>query len=288
MPFNKDFASKLDNGLFGALRLSGCFNEDCRALTASSKCSKCGIAVYCSRKCQVADWKDKHDPHKRICQVYCNNTNPKDWKGPKGQHFPVPVGLAAVGLLPVDDVWMAMKTRADLFFHEVNRLIKANGEGRGKNISLIVNVMYNLERPILQAGVNFYDPERTGLSNDIPGCFETAYYILFAPIGESGEHIRQRLHPSFGGCGEISKQMRLRAIKELKGFIQKVNEHGLHVDVVTYSRGLMWMSDDDFRHGAAKDIEEANSGKSIGWNANLEYAMKDSFHKASQAAFGCI
>ncbi len=184
-----------------------------------------------------------------------------------------------------------MKTRADLFFQEVNRLIKVNG-GRGKNISLIVNVMYNLERPLLQAAVNFLDPERTGSSNDIPGSFETAYYVLFAPIGESGEHIRQRLHPSLhpslGGCGDISKQMRRRAIEELKEFLQKVNKHGLYVDRATYSRGLMWMSDDEFRHGAVKDLQEANGGKSIRWTPNLEYAMADSSRAESHIAFGCF
>ncbi len=62
--------------------------------------------------------------------------------------------LAAVGLMPVEDAWMAMKTRADLFFREVNRVLEANDKGhRAKETSLIV-----LDRlSVLQGSVNFYD-----------------------------------------------------------------------------------------------------------------------------------
>ena len=243
---------------------------------------------YCSKKCQKADWNDREDPHKRICQVYCNNTNPKDWKGEKGQQFPVPVGLAAVGLMPLEYLWMTMRNRADLFFDEVSRVLEANHERHHeKKIGLIVNVMYNLSRPMLQGSVTFHDSDGSTLINGdtIPGGTETAYYILFEPIGEGSEDVRKRLHPTFGGSGDISEELRLRAVEILKAFIQKVNEYGLHINLLSYQRGLMWMSDDDFRNGAAKELEEANGGRRIRWTPDIGYAMEDSVLAASKAAF---
>jgi hypothetical protein len=247
------------------------------------------IFQYCSQKCQKADWKDEEQPHKHICQVYCNNTNPKDWKGAEGQHFPAPVGLTAIGIMLEDDLWVAMRNRADLFFEEVNLVLEANHESyREKKIGLIVNVMYNLDRPILQGSVTFHDSDGSTVicGRTIPGGTECAYYILFEPIGEGGEDVRKRLHPSFGGSGDISEDLRLRVVEELKVFFQKVNENGLHINLLTYQRGLMWMSDDDFRNGAAKELEEVNGGHKIGWTPHFGYAMEDSLLAASKAAFG--
>lgn len=189
-----------------------------------------------------------------------------------------------------DDLWMAMRNRADLFFHEVNRVLEANQnhEGHEKTIGLIVNVMYNLDRPILQGAVTFHNSDGSTVigGRTIPGGTECVYYIMFEAIGEGGEDLRKRLHPTSGGSGDIDKDLRLRVVEELKGFIQKVSEHGLYINLLTYQRGLMWMSDDNFRNGAAKELEEINGGNLIDWSPHLGYAMGDSMLAASTAAFG--
>mmetsp|Transcript_14833 Transcript_14833/g.30382 ORF Transcript_14833/g.30382 Transcript_14833/m.30382 type:complete len:283 (-) Transcript_14833:147-995(-) len=282
MPFNQEFSRPLDTMLIDAYKQTGCFNWHCRAPNPSKRCGKCGVAVYCSRTCQIADWKDKDDPHKHLCQLYCNNTNPKDWKGAKGQQFPVPVGLRGIGLMLEDDLWEAMKNRASLFFDEVHRVIEANHESyREKEIGLILNVMYNFDKPILQGAVTFHDSNGPTLN----GGTECVYYILFEPVGEGGEDVRRRIHPATGS-GDLSVELRRGAIEVLKEFIQKVNEHGLHINLLTYQRGLMWMSDDDFRNGAAKELEEANGGNRIEWTPDVGYAIEDSLLAASTAAFG--
>lgn len=184
-----------------------------------------------------------------------------------------------------------MRTRADLFFEEVKRVV-STGRELHRSIGLVVNVMYNLDFPILQGFVTFIDPTvPTVLPNgridpDSPGTHECVYYVLFTPIGEGGEDVRRRLHPSYGGSGEISKMMRKRVIKELKEFFHKVTAYGLHIHLITYSRGLMWMGNDDFRGDAAKELEEANGGNHIAWEPNLRVAMEDSHIAASKAAFG--
>lgn len=37
------------------------------------------------------------------------------------------------------------------------------------------------------------------------------------------------------------------------------------------------MSDDDFRNGGAKELEEANGGDRIGWMPDQGYAMQDAW-----------
>ena len=39
-----------------------------KAAVKLMKCSKCKTVSYCSRECQVADWKE----HKKVCNVACN------------------------------------------------------------------------------------------------------------------------------------------------------------------------------------------------------------------------
>ena len=40
----------------------------CRALTAS-RCTKCGRATYCSKKCQTDDWNKPGDGHRALCKT---------------------------------------------------------------------------------------------------------------------------------------------------------------------------------------------------------------------------
>ena len=58
------------------------------------------------------------------------------------------------------------------------------------------------------------------------------------------------------------------------------------MEQVFYQRGLMWMSDENFRQDGAKTLEKVNDGKTIDWNADMSYGMMDAMTQASKAAFG--
>lgn len=45
-----------------------CFSCGTKTAEKLSKCSKCGVAAYCSRECQVKDWKEGR--HKMACPSY--------------------------------------------------------------------------------------------------------------------------------------------------------------------------------------------------------------------------
>jgi MYND finger len=47
----------------------GCGKEASETPTNLSKCAKCHVAAYCSRDCQVKDWKEGR--HKLACPSYC-------------------------------------------------------------------------------------------------------------------------------------------------------------------------------------------------------------------------
>ena len=161
------------------------------------------------------------------------------------------MGLAAIGILDKDLLWDLMKVRADAFLEEVNRIYsigEANGKKVMKDVCLNVNVMYNLDRPILQASVRFSDPTATGKS---PFHKEAVHYILFVPVGEGGESVRRRLHPP-SGSGKITDEMRQTVVEELKEFICKINESGIPIGSINYSRGLMWMSEGTLRMAVQK------------------------------------
>jgi len=51
---------------YPALPLPGkCTREGCDNDALKSKCSRCHVAYYCSRECQVSDWKNSH---KHVCK----------------------------------------------------------------------------------------------------------------------------------------------------------------------------------------------------------------------------
>ncbi|PPR06589.1 hypothetical protein CVT24_001770 [Panaeolus cyanescens] len=47
------------------------------------KCAKCAAVAYCSKACQVKDWKDEWYPHKRVCPLVCQIIEARGgWKAP--------------------------------------------------------------------------------------------------------------------------------------------------------------------------------------------------------------
>jgi uncharacterized protein YjhX (UPF0386 family) len=62
------YAVVLDDGKELSLKVecvarAGCAAAGCASEEASSVCSRCQAVRYCSRECQLADWK----AHKRVC-----------------------------------------------------------------------------------------------------------------------------------------------------------------------------------------------------------------------------
>ena len=73
--FNKTFDLEFEEMVIDMYqRVLGCFR--CHNKSASQRCTKCLVAVYCNRGCQAADWKDKERPHKAVCKTYCDNRAP--------------------------------------------------------------------------------------------------------------------------------------------------------------------------------------------------------------------
>ena len=136
MPFNPKYAEKLEKEVIaGLVAQTGCFNWQCRKPDPTKRCSNCGVAIYCSKECQIQDWTEKAgtpkgggsggnkkkktmskknpNPHKLICKTYCANTNSEHWKGGIGQEFPPFIGLLSVGLVSESECFIQMKRRAD-------------------------------------------------------------------------------------------------------------------------------------------------------------------------------
>ena len=81
MPFNPKFAAEEEKSLIEKLRKSrGCFN--CGDKSASKVCIKCHVAVYCSRDCQIADWK------RGFAKYIATTLHPNVGEDRKGRSFP--------------------------------------------------------------------------------------------------------------------------------------------------------------------------------------------------------
>merc|ERR1712096_537006 len=65
--------------------------ERCQA-TATKRCSRCKAAWYCSRKCQVEDWKDGH----------ASSCKPQTSGGASGKDEAVPSGALPDAASPED------------------------------------------------------------------------------------------------------------------------------------------------------------------------------------------
>lgn len=98
--FNQNFAEERENYLLDLVRENrGCFNVNCCDRSASKRCSKCQVAVYCSRDCQREDWKRAH---KTACKLYCDNTATDTRPEGSGQKGAVAIGLFSIGLIDED------------------------------------------------------------------------------------------------------------------------------------------------------------------------------------------
>jgi len=271
MPFNHDFAAEDEKYLLDLVRRQrGCFNVKCRDPSASKRCVKCQVASYCSRECQLADWKDPVMPHKEVCKVYRGNVAPDVRAEGNGQRGAVAIGLLGAGIVSEDICRKAMMDRAGAFLDEAKRCLDAGLKDdkhgfRRATIALQAGVVFNLDRCRLQCAATLHDWE----AHDVV----SVNHVIFDAVDE-GEEARRRLHPPGYGAGDISAECRKRVVEKLEAFILKANQHGITVQGITYGRGLMWMSDEEFQKSEPKKrLEAANGGDLMMWIPDQGYAM---------------
>lgn len=288
MPFNQNFAQDDEESLIASIRKSrGCFNVKCRDSSATKRCTRCNIAVYCSKECQAADWNEESVPHKKVCKVYRDNVAPDTRPEGNGQRGAVAIGLLSVELIDEVQCRNAMRDRGEAFVKEAKRCtdiyLQNDKYGfRKATIGLAAAVVYNMGKPRLQCAVTVHDEEseigfRHGM---VP-----VNHIVFEAVGEGGEEVRKRLHPD-RGSGNISEECRGRVVEILTTFVAKAsNRFGLSIQSINYGRGLQWLSEEEYRH-EKKELEKANGGNLIIWMPDQCYAMDDAGEDSKRAMGG--
>jgi len=289
MPFNHNFADEDEEYLIGVVRKArGCFNVNCREPSATKRCAKCQVAVYCSKECQFNDWNDDNVPHKKVCKLYRDNTAADMRPEGNGQKGAVALGLLSVGLITEEVCTKAMKDRSDAFLAEAKRCLDIDLKNdeygfRKATIGLAAAVVCNLGKIRLQCAATVHDSEsEIGFGRGMV----TVNHIIFEEVGEGGdEDVRRRLHPP-SGAGDIPEQCRDVVVEKLKSFFRRANnKYGISIQSVNYGRGMSWMSDEDFRD-AKKELEGVNGGNMIIWIPDMAYAMEDAMRDATKTAFG--
>ena len=224
---------------------------NCRDPSATKRCTKCNMAVYCSKQCQLAEWKDGNPPHKKVCKVYRDNMAP-DANGQKGA---AAIGLLSIEMIDEEQCSKAMRDRADAFLKEAKRCIDIDLKNdkygfRKATIGLAAAVVYNMDKPRLQCAATVHDSEaEIGFGQGMV----TVNHIIFEIVGEGGEDVQRRLHP-VRGSGDISFECHESVVSKLKAFFAKAQKYGISIQSVNFGRGLMWMNegDDDKRAGSDK------------------------------------
>lgn len=303
--FDHDFAREEEDYLIGLVQENvGCFNSSCRARGAKKRCSRCGVAVYCSKSCQAADWRRSPCGHKGACKMYLDNTAVDTRPEGNGQRGPVAIGLYSIGLIDDETLSRAMCDRSASFLREAKKHIKNEFEtddGRYKGfgfrkptISLAAGVVYDMEKARLVCAATFAVKEEGG-SREKKDRFEaivnqktvTVNYILHEVVDDGGVEVQRRLHPSLGGSGDVSEECRAKVIEELYLFVRMVGDYGMAVKSITYGRGLMWLRDKEWED-KKRMIDEANDGDGnrIIWMPDVSYVQEDMMAKFGDAVLG--
>lgn len=242
--FNKDFDDDLGNQLIAVYKQqTGCFS--CRKPGPTQRCAKCQVVFYCSKECQVKDWKDQH---KQLCRVWCDSR--AEQNGSKG---PVPLCMRSCGFIGDKSMVQGLKVRKDLFFKEIQRV--AGPEGM--SLSLVAGVIEMLGMIRLVVGVHFEneDSEKTSVN-----------HVLVHTVAEGGENAE--VNRLYEGSGTLSAPAKKSALDGLSEFAALAKDHSALITAITFGRGLMYVADDQ----AFKKRVEKAAGRKISWIPDARYA----------------
>ena len=270
--FNKSFDLEFEEMVIDMYqRVFGCFR--CYNKSASQRCTKCLVAVYCNRRCQAADWKDKERPHKAVCKTYCDNRallpgQESDIKQP------FPIALYSIDVIRYDFILEdLMEKRTELFLEEAARAFEKEGPSPIPNNShpmgMQISVVHNLDHSRLQASVSFV----AGWQKiDVP-------FVIFKVVDE-GYRYEQMIHPPHGGPGDIPEEVRMKVLENLASFLSKAKEKNIEIISLTCGRACMWMADDD-----SKDLlKDANGGKPLNVIPSMDYVVSGAMNSAAEEA----
>mmetsp|Transcript_12847 Transcript_12847/g.36675 ORF Transcript_12847/g.36675 Transcript_12847/m.36675 type:complete len:279 (-) Transcript_12847:543-1379(-) len=272
-PFNHNFDEEYMADVVKSVQRSvGCFA--CNNPTAKLRCTRCRVAVYCNKKCQLDGWKNCK--HKETCKVYTDNRSTKHTDIAE----PVPICLKSCGWLGENDLNTTMDRRVELFLAELQRWAKTNEDKgdhrRSVNVHLQASVVWNLGRARLQCAVTFYDFAKDGVA-EVTG-------LVFHPVDE-GDAAKRNLNPPSGGSGILSEEAKAKVLDKITWFVETAREFDVEVSGLTYGRGLMWMSDDSFKESASmkKWEEVGRGGKKLAMMPDSRYVMADAHNTAMGA-----
>jgi MYND finger len=212
--YNPAFADAHGNLLIAACQASmGCF--ECGAKNAEKRCSRCQIAIYCSKTCQKSDWKKNH---KVCCGVYMDNKEPQT---PGDRGSPVPVLLTSIGLMGEEDFCLEMQYRLKLF------LIMAS-ESQEKPVPMAfacaIVPMFRKLRWIVEA--TFWDDE-TRVIRRVPQLVVEPVESDQAALEAFGEQTLDISEPAFDAMAAL-----------FANFFVQLEEAGIETTAITCGKGI--------------------------------------------------
>lgn len=270
--FNKTFDLEFEEMIIDMYqRVLGCFR--CHNKSASQRCTKCLVAVYCNRTCQAADWKDKERPHKAVCKTYCDNRAPLPGQQSEMKQ-PFPIALYSIGVIRHDFILEdLMEKRTELFLEEAARAFDKEDPspipGNSHPMSMQISVVHNLDHARLQASVSFV----AGLGKiDVP-------FVIFKVVDE-GYALERMIHPPLGGPGDIPEEVRTKVLENLASFLTKAKEKNIEIISLTCGRGCMWMADDD----SNELLKDCNVGKPLNVIPSMDYVVSGAMNSSAEEA----
>jgi hypothetical protein len=234
----------------------GCFN--CNSPGAKSKCSACGVAIYCNRDCQRHHWKktpiggnkdNKLEPHNTICKAIQALVRSKD-----KPELPFPVVLPLIDNKYEEDddmVVQEMKLYSNLFIDEAAR---NNVDDMGLTVLCIKDEMVNEEGAIrLLATARFISSDFT---------LHNVEAIIYEKVDNYCRDSINNLYPQDGSFGSISEVAKEKSISHIINFIERIHEKvkGIRIRSMTCGRGLSWISN---KNEVQTKLKNANGGADI-------------------------
>jgi hypothetical protein len=239
----------------------GCFN--CNSPGAKSKCSACGVAIYCNRDWQRHHWKkapiggdnnnnNKLEPHNTICkaiQALVRKDKPE---------LPFPVVLPLIDNKYEEDddmVVQEMKLYSNLFIDEAAR---NNLDDMSLTVLCIKDQVVNEEGAIrLLSTARFISSDFT---------LHNVEAVIYEKVDNYNRNSIKNLYPQDGSFGSISEDAKEKSISHIINFIERIHDKvkGIRIRSMTCGRGLSWISNND---EVQTKLKNANGGADISFIA---------------------